>query len=483
MKFQRAILLLAVAVTLTLSTAGNAGATPTWQAARNMALPGGITGLYNGNLSLLSCPATGDCAAAGIDQDAKGNAYGLLLNEVNGVWRDPTNITPPANADVSSGVSVFGLSCGGPGSCSAVGTYADTAQDQLSFVVNEVGGLWQRAIEVALPADAVKRGQVSDAHSVACASAGNCSAVGVYDVAVGATMVQEGFVLNEVANHWSSAREVILPAATNFNPFAALNQIACASAGNCSAVGSYIDKNNVTHGLVVNEVGGTWRAGTSLALPANASQYAGASLSEVDCASAGNCAAAGTYNVSGGAVEMLVDNEARTTWARANEVQLPANAASNPDVLLYGFRGVACPTAGNCASGGQYQDKNGGFQGFLVNEVNDHWQSATQLALPAGAEQAGENGGVVAVSCPSAGDCTAGAAYLDSSGAYQALVVSETNRSWSAGTKITLPAGSSTVGQAGGVYAVDCQKTGVCDAVGSYETASGNYLGFSDHTP
>jgi hypothetical protein len=79
------------------------------------------------------------------------------------------------------------------------------------------------------------------------------------------------------------------------------------------------------------------------------------------------------------------------------------------------------------------------------------------------------------------GKCTAGAAYQDSSGNYQALLINETNNAWSAGTRITLPSGASTVGQAGGVYAVDCQKTGVCDAVGSYETASGNYLGFTDH--
>jgi hypothetical protein len=102
------------------------------------------------------------------------------------------------------------------------------------------------------------------------------------------------------------------------------------------------------------------------------------------------------------------------------------------------------------------------------------------LTLPSGAVQAGKNGGVVALSCVSAGNCAAGAAYEDSSGNYQALVVSETNHAWTTSTKITLPAGATTVGQAGGIYALDCQRTGVCDAVGSYETTSGNYLGFTD---
>jgi len=481
MKFQRVTLFVALTLTIVPSTSAGASVNPMWQAARNADLPSGATGLYNGNLSVLSCPAPGDCAAAGIDQVSSGNSYGLLLNEVSGVWRDPTKVTPPANAAVSNGVSVYDVSCGATNFCNAVGTFSDSSLNQWSFVVDEVDGVWQRASEIVLPANAVKSSQVSDLHSISCASAGNCSAVGAYSVAVGANLVQEPFVVSEVAGRWTSAQEITLPVGANFNPFGELSQVSCSRAGDCSAAGSYIDKNNVTHALVANETAGIWRAGASLALPANASAYAGANLSELTCANAGNCAAAGTYNVPGAGVEMLVANETNGAWGRASEVALPANAAANPQVLLYGFGGVACPSPGDCASGGQYQDKSGNTQGFLVNEVSGHWQAATELVLPAGAVQAGKNGGVVALSCISVGNCTAGAAYQDSSGNYQALLINETNHLWAAGTRITLPSGASTVGQAGGVYAVDCQKTGVCDAVGSYETASGNYLGFTDH--
>jgi len=480
MKFQRVTLFVVALFTFVASSSAGASVNPTWQAARNAALPSNATSLYNGNLSVLSCPAVGACAAAGIDQDANGKTFGLLLNEVGGVWRDPTNVSPPANADASYGVSIYGVSCGAPGYCSAVGTYADSAQNQLTFIVDQIDGVWQKATEVNLPANADKNSQVSDLHSISCTSAGTCSAVGAYDVGVGAISIEQPFAVSEVAGHWTSASEIALPAGTNFNPFGELNQVSCTSAGNCAAAGSYIDQNNVTHALVVSEVAGTWRAGSSFALPANASAYAGATLSEVSCASAGNCSVAGSYNVSGGAVEMLVGTETNFAWARASEIQLPASAAANPHVLLYGFGGISCASNGNCASGGQYQDKVGNFQGFLVNEINGHWQAATELTLPSGAVQAGKNGGVVALSCVSAGNCAAGAAYEDSSGNYQALVVSETNHAWTTSTKITLPAGATTVGQAGGIYALDCQRTGVCDAVGSYETTSGNYLGFTD---
>jgi hypothetical protein len=480
MKSLRVTLVLGTVLTVAASTSAFASVNPVWQAAKNAALPTQASGLYNGNLSVLSCPAQGDCVAGGIYQNASGNSYGLLLNEVNGVWRDPTTVTPPSNAVVADGVSLYAVSCGAVGNCSGVGTYADSAQNQRSFVVDEVGGVWQKALEVTLPANASTNSQVSDLHSIACSSVGNCSAVGAYSVSAGTNLLQEAFVVNEIAGHWQSAKEITLPAGANFNPFAELSQVSCASVGNCSAAGSYIDASNVDRALVATEVKGTWRAGTALLLPTNASQYAGATLSEVSCASAGDCAVAGTYNATGGTEQLLVDSETNGSWARATEIQAPANAAASPHVLLYGFNGVDCPSVGNCAAGGQYQDKSGNYQGFFVNEVNGHWLTASELSLPAGAVQAGKNGGVVSISCIAPGNCSAGAAYLNASGSYEALTVNEVNNTWAAGLKITLPSGATTVGEAGGVYAVSCQRTGSCEAVGSYETASGNYLGFTD---
>ncbi len=101
------------------------------------------------------------------------------------------------------------------------------------------------------------------------------------------------------------------------------------------------------------------------------------------------------------------------------------------------------------------------------------------MAMPAGAQMAGKNGGVVAVSCRSAGNCSAGAAYLDGSSAYQALVVNEVAGQWRTGQKITLPTGNNTVGVDGGVYGLICHPTGPCTATGSYLKTLTNYAGFT----
>ena len=53
------------------------------------------------------------------------------------------------------------------------------------------------------------------------------------------------------------------------------------------------------------------------------------------------------------------------------------------------------------------------------------WRPATEMKLPSGALMAGKNGGVVAVSCRSAGNCSAGAAYVDADEPLPGLVVNE----------------------------------------------------------
>jgi hypothetical protein len=158
---------------------------------------------------------------------------------------------------------------------------------------------------------------------------------------------------------------------------------------------------------------------------------------------------------------------------------MPSGAAANPHTFFYGYGGLACSSIGNCSAGGQYLVGTSTYEGFFINEVKGTWQSATEMALPAGAQMAGRNGGVVAVSCRSAGNCSAGAAYLDASSEYQALVINEVGGQWEAGLKITLPTGNNTVGVDGGVYGLICHATGPCTATGSYLKTLTNYEGFT----
>src|SRR5437588_605592 len=95
------------------------------------------------------------------------------------------------------------------------------------------------------------------------------------------------------AASWATGAEAILPATARSDPDVGLNAVSCASAGNCTAVGSYSDTSGFRRGLVLTETAGTWATGVEASLPGNAASNPKVSIGSVSCASAGNCSAVG----------------------------------------------------------------------------------------------------------------------------------------------------------------------------------------------
>ena len=470
-----------LAVLTWITPASASTASTSWQAAQSVALPHGATGVPDGYLPALSCVAAGYCVGGGAFTDAAGNTQGLIISEVDGTWRTPTKLLVPTNAATNPAVTITSVSCAKVNECSLVGSYTDTHGDGQALVDNEVNGVWARSLELRLPAHAIGTGQNADLHFVDCATPSNCVAVGTYLDRSAPVPHDLGLLSAEVNGTWHQASQVALPANANLNPYFTIGQVVCPAASNCTAVGSYVTRGGVSDALVLDEVHGAWHT-SALALPANANAFATASLSEVSCVSTGDCTAMGNYTNNLGRVEPLVANELLGSWSRGTTFSMPSGAAANPRVFLYGYGGLSCSASGSCSAGGQYLDAHGLYQGFLVNEVHGAWDDATSLALPTGAQAAGQNGGVVAVSCRSVGNCSAGAAYLDGSGDYQALIVNEVNGVWGVGQRISLPASATTVGIDGGVYALSCHASGPCTATGSYESGSSTYEGFTVST-
>jgi hypothetical protein len=469
---------LAALVTLAMTLPASAIATPTWTTAHQVALPKGATGIPDGFFSSLSCPSLGNCDAAGSYSNGGGQILGLIANESNGSWTAPVSLQAPVGAAGNEGVTVYGVSCGAVGNCAAVGSYENGHGDTVAFVDDERGAHWLRAQVLPLPPNALVRRQNALVRSVSCSSVNTCSAVGTYQDNNPVGTRTEGFVANERNGTWGRARQILLPA-SNFNPFVSISQIACSSSVDCVGVGSFINNNDVTEALVVNEVGGAWHRAQALALPASASRFADASVTEVTCLKDSSCAAFGTFNATSGAQEAMSASETSGVWEAASALAMPTNAAANPHVFLFGFGGIACAATDNCSVGGQYKDSAGGYQGFLENEVDGVWSPATEATLPVNGSSGGQNGGVVAISCPGLGECQASGSYLDTSGNYQAVVFSETGGEWQRGTEVTLPSGAATVGVDGGIYALYCASATSCVGVGSYLKGASTYEGFT----
>ncbi|MBU6495981.1 MAG: hypothetical protein KGR42_06175 [Acidobacteria bacterium] len=468
MKFKFLVVALAVLTTIS-SPLLAAGAT----VSRNIALPSGSLGLYQGYLPLLACSSSSSCTVGGVELNSRNIQEAFVASEQNGAWTPSKALTPPNGYKSSQGVTLTTLQCPSLGSCSATGQFG-TATGQYPFTVSEVHGVWQGGSRLALPANAATSSQFASPHAEWCASAGNCVTVGTYIDSAGNSQV---FVAFQTKGRWGVAHELALPKNANIDPHASLTQLACRTTGDCVAVGSYTTSDSSTQALVLPEVRGRWQRGFPLSLPANASGFSGASASELTC-SATTCTLVGSYLTYGGALEPMVAQGWGTGWDRAVGLQLPSNAARNPQTLFYGFSGgVSCDSSETCALGGQYLDNTGHYQGFLAVGLKGRWGATTELVLPSGAQQAGHNGGVVSVSCVQS-VCHAGAAYIDSTGQYQAYIVTRTSSGWHTGITVALPGGASSVGVDGGLYSIECSTASTCLATGSYLTTPIDYGGF-----
>lgn len=317
-----------------------------------------------GTLDFVSCPSIGNCTAAG--------GQGQLLDETNGDWGTLRAAGLPPNASatiVGQSPALQGLSCWAAGNCAAVGIYGDTHGSPQGWLLTEIHGVWARGVEAKLPANASK-----DEGSylypaidleVSCAPNGDCTSVGGY---ADAKSHQFGMLLSEQAGHWGPAKQTPLPANAGPNvqqgnaPESPMGSVACPSAGDCSAVGWYLDAHGKYHGLLLDEGAGAWSP-NELVFPSGASAAAATSLESIGCPSAGNCLAVGAYAATPGAFRPLL-------VARRNGHWLNASDAPPPDGIAENYKGnlgsVSCPSARTCVAVGSRTQAAGYERGLIV---------------------------------------------------------------------------------------------------------------------
>jgi hypothetical protein len=328
-------------------------------------------------------------------------------------------------------------------------------------------GTWGTAKEIPGTGrlNAAKRDTVG---AISCADSSDCSAGGSYASAFGTVgPVTQAFVVNKTAGKWQTAQEVPGTATLNAGGGASLNALSCAAAGSCSGGGTYTDSASHRQAFVVSETGGTW--GTAQELPGTAALNKGnpgAEVTAISCPTVGNCVAAGRYADGSSHSQVFVATETNGTWGNAQEI--PGTGALNAG----GYATVgtlSCPTVGNCSVGGLYAsqtiDHISNTQAFVASETNGTWGTALEVPGTA-ALNSGGYAEVISVSCATAGNCSAGGWYTDST-ATQAFVVNETNGTW--GTAATVPGlAALNTGGLAQISAIQCGSPGNCSAGGIY---------------
>ncbi len=386
----------------------------TWGTARQVPGTGTLNKGGNAQVRSVSCASAGNCSAGGFYTDSSGHTQAYVVSQVNGTWRTAIRVPGTGTLNQGGNAEVDSVSCASAGNCSAGGFYKDGSWHYQAFVASQVNGTWRTAIKVP-GTGTLNKGGTAWVGEVSCASAGNCSAGGMYQ---DGSWSGQAFVVSQVNGTWRTAIQVPGTATLNHGG-ASIVSVSCGSAGNCSAGGSYHDSSGRRQVFVVSQVNGTWRTAIQVPGTATLNSGGGADIYSVSCASAGNCTAGGTYWTSYG--HAFVVNQVNGTWRTAVEVPGTATFSQGEGAVL---ASVSCAAAGNCSAGGTYWTGSGHNQAFVVSQVNGTWRTAIQVPGTATLNSGGA-AWTVSVSCAAAGKCSAGGLYTDSSGHRQAFVVTQ----------------------------------------------------------
>jgi Putative Ig domain len=421
-----------VMAAMCLPAVAAAATRPVWATGEALLLPTGAAttpGSQSADLQAVACFSRGNCEGVGSYTDPSGDTWLMAESETTGTWATPVELSLPSNAfeGTSNGPTLTSIACASQGNCLAVGYYQiDTNEDELPLVISESAGVWGQASGITLPA--------------------------------GAATVQTGLG----SAPWVSQ----------------LSSVSCTTAGNCVAVGQYSDASGYFHAMAVAEVGGQWGSATEIVDPSDSNQQ-GSSLSGVSCTSAGNCEAVGGVSTATDGQQAIVVSESGGVWRQASEVLQPSNATTAPSDIAADLSSVSCVFPGNCEAVGSYVDlwslAGEDLQPMVVAETDGTWQQATEVALPAGANTEGDQySWLDSVSCVSVGNCEAGGAYEDNAGEQFGALASESDGVWAQAADVTLPQDAASPPNAESyISSVTCTSLDSCDAGGEYDPSTG----------
>jgi hypothetical protein len=368
----------------------------------------------NAEVVSVSCAPGGYCAAGGYYTDSSGHGQAFVVTRPKDRWRAAVEVPGSAAVNTSGNAQVSSVSCPAAGECAAGGTYT-AAGGALGFVVSQKNGIWGTAEEVPGLA-ALNIGGGAGVSSVSCGSAGNCAAGGPPDT-FSAGVFGPGFVANEENGVWGTAEEVPGLAALNVGDGAGVASVSCARDGYCAAGGTYTDAQyDYVTPFVANASNGVWGTAASWGFGGGEEGIPSFTTS-VSCPSAGSCVALG-YTIPGAFWQPFVASQTNGAWGAAR--YLPGVFAADgvptslscPSAGNCGVGGFNFPRA--YPGGGRTRP-------FVASETNGRWARA-ELYPGTLALNKGRRGQVTSVSCPSAGHCTAAGFYTDAKKHQQAFV-------------------------------------------------------------
>ena len=294
-------------------------------------------------------------------------------------------------------------------------------------------------------------------------------------------------IVSETGGVWGRALGIALPKESKGSEIdeSKLTGVACAAPGHCVAVGSFQEGalygSHRAHAFVVSESGGSWAQPQEVVSSSAVTdgENAGEELSSVSCPTVGECVALGAYGlreVESKAIDPQSGHPMTLTqvggvWGKATALSLPSYLRRPRD---YALVSISCPAPGRCVSVGNYEE-----QPFVLAQVGGIWSTARRIAPTRGLR--GVDGGLDSVDCPAAGVCAAVGSYEGANTPAVPMVVTASGRSWGQASEVSLRAlaraGGVTRGIGNPLTSVACFSTRTCTAIGSEFTVSATAQG------
>lgn len=374
--------------------------------------------IRSSGLLATSCIAAGWCTAGGYYEAAGRPIEPMIATQSRGQWSPSIPLLLPAGAAAQPYAQVSGIACHSAGNCVAVGDYQYGKSNNLqAFIATESHGKWARAFTPRLPPNASSPVS-AQLEAVTCARDGSCTAVGSYQDSAG--NVQTMALARTASGSWRQATEIPAPASAAGNPDAAMTGVACSAPGTCAAVGNYSVSPTRFEAMGAVESRGTWHRATQIALPPGAIVSTFTAITSISCLPAGQCLGVGQYAVSATQSRAMAVTEAKGRFGRAVAITaVPRGGSPHPSTYL---QGVSCLASGICLAVGGGRNMAGHSVALYMVRSPGHWQAAFLPSPPGATTGKMELSTLYSVSCTGRAYCSAAGYFHDRFGVPHAEV-------------------------------------------------------------
>ena len=471
-------LVVLVGALLSQSAPVSAAAEPVWDDGTAAVFADGVANVEYGSageVKSISCASPGNCAAVGdvFTDDYQLEAF--VMSSTEGEWGHASPVDFPDELDLGYREDVLSsVSCWSPGDCTAVGKFNNESDRLQPFIVTSTDGDWATAQLVENPFGVFHGGL----NSVSCSAAGDCTAVGYFEDGEG----QVPFTISSDDGTWEEEPSIsdLSDLDEVSSEYATLLKVSCATAGNCSAVGFYSSSD--PYQLVpftVTSIEGEWGPAEAVEFPDDVHvDYPYYELLDVACASAGNCTAVGDFVRSDDPYiqEAFTVTSIDGEWDEAELVEFPDGVQSdNPNSALLS---VSCVSAGNCTAGGSYTGTDGSsLLAFTVSSAEGDWGLAEPVGIPDDIHNEESNDSIKSVSCVAVDTCSAVGVFRNSEGSYEGFAVNMTDGTWGIAHPAYVATDSGHSRGADGsskLTSVSCSLGGLCSAGGRIKVFDGD---------